>query len=272
MPDVVGSVQVGVVMNLDERRELPWWLMPHALGLDVAFAVCMWAMACAEGVCASLAGSGAWPLLVVGAWLSVMAPRLLSKTSQYREWPPVYRLCLMVVALCAELWVIWMLLFETGAGVLVYVAYAVALLCWSLCFRWRWMKSACWSWALAIMCYGPIVNYSMLLYNGAIFFHYLSIWGMAGVFYLFLMHRQDTYRGRGRWLTWICVLILLNALFCLCVVPAEEKSILGLFTMGMAGIVLLRWFVRGRGAAACDALDWPVMGLAAVAHLYFFGA
>ena len=270
MPDVVGSVQVEVVMNLDERRELPWWLMPHALGVDVAFAVCMWAMACAEGVCASLAGSGAWPLLVVGAWLSVMAPRLLSKTSQYREWPPVYRLCLMVVALCAELWVIWMLLFETGAGVLVYVAYAVALLCWSLCFRWRWMKSACWSWALVIMCYGPVINYTMTSYNGALLFYYLSIWGMAGVYFLFLMHRLDEHKGKGLFLTITSTLILLMALLLGMLAPAEEKSISWLLAMGVSATVILRWFVRGRGISVCEALDWPVMGLAAAAYLCIF--
>ncbi|MBR5523205.1 MAG: hypothetical protein IKV82_07065 [Akkermansia sp.] len=257
-------------MNSEERRALPWWQIPHALGLDVAFAVCMWARACAEGVQASLAGSGGWPLLVGGAWLSVMVPRLMSKTSRCRAWPLVCRILLWVVALGAELWLLWLLLYEMGAGMLAFVSYAVALLCWSLCFRWCWMKSACWSWALAIMCYGPIVNYAMSFYNGAILFQYLSIWGMAGVFFLFFLHRQDTHRGRGRWLTWTCTLILLNVSCCWCVVPAEEKSILGLFVLGVMSIVLLRWLVRGRGVDACDALDWPVMGLAAVAHLCFF--
>ena len=267
---MVERVQAGVVMNLEERRALPWWLLPHALGLDVAFAVCMWTWACVEGLQASLAGSGVCSLLVVGAWLSVMVPRLMSKTSLCSAWHPVYRLCLWIVALGAELWLIWMMLYEMGAGILMYVSYAVALLCWSLCFRWRLVRSACWSWALVIMCYGPVINYTMTSYNGALLFYYLSIWGMAGVFFLFLMHRLDEHKGKGLFLTITSTLILLMALLLGMLAPAEEKSISWLLAMGVSATVILRWFVRGRGASVCEALDWPVMGLAAAAYLCIF--
>lgn len=254
-------------MNGEERQTMPKWLLPHVLGLDVAFAAFVWGCVCAAFRYTNVLGSGAMLLLAVAAWVCVMVVRIVRSVkaadSRYAAFYRGHLSWLVPLVLCATLAALWMLFFYVGRGLLSYAPYVLLLLFWGIVFRGGLLRSACRSLAFAVACYAPAFYYEFTTGPMLLFFS-PQVWNVAGLFLLFNAHRTSAHTEHAKlislaslvWLMWLLISIY-NA-------QPGASGFYCFMVLIMACIHFISWQVRKWGRDVSDALDWPLMALAAV--------
>lgn len=261
-------------MSLNKSRNLPWWLLPHAWGIDVAFAAFLWGGACATFQRSSLLGSGAMLLLAVAAWVCVMVSRvwraLVNPEAYYASFYRAHVSWLAPLVVCAICAALWMLFFYVGQGLLAYVPYVVLPLFLGVCFGNNLLACMMRALAFALACFAPSAYYSIAASPWLLFFS-SQVWCIAGLFCLFCLHRAFLNRAEsirlvvhGFMVAFIWLLISIwNA-------PSGYKGFYCFMVMVLACLHILHWRVRRMGREVNDALDWPLMGLAAAAGAAIF--
>lgn len=260
-------------MNGEEHQTMPKWLLPHALGLDVAFAAFVWGCVCAAFRYTNVLGSGAMLLLAVAAWVCVMVVRIVrsvkSTDSRYAAFYRGHLSWLVPLVLCATLAALWMLFFYVGRGLLSYAPYVLLLLFWGIIFRGGLLGSVCRSLAFAVACYAPAFYYEFTAGPMLLFFS-PQVWCVALLFVLFNLHRATLHEGGNKlisaaglvWFIWLIISIY-NA-------SPGTRGFYSFMVLSLACVHFISMQVRKWGGDVSDALDWPLMGLAAVVGCLVF--
>jgi len=263
-----------VETNMREQkcRNVPWWLLPHVLGADVAVTALVWGCVCAVFERTNLWGSGALLLLTVAAWVCVMVTRLVQtvRGSELR-YAAFYRshfswLCLLVV--CASAAAMWMLFFFIGRGLLAYVPYVILPLLAGAVLPDALTRSFSRAVAFAVACYAPLSFYSVASTPVSLFFSG-HLWAIVGVFFLFQLHRFSLYKGRSFSVS-CCAFVWLIGLLVFQDASSGSQSFRYFLVMVLACLHGCNWYICRLGREASDALDWPLMGAAAALGAYVF--
>lgn len=254
-------------MNDGTRQTLPKWLLPHVLGVDVAFAAFVWGCVCAAFRHTNVLGSGAMLLLSVAAWVCVMTARIVRTVragdSPYAAFYRSHLSWLILLVLCAVLAALWMLFFYVGRGLLSYAPYVLLFLFWGVVFRGGILGCGCRALAFSVACYAPAFYYEFSAGPDMMFFS-PQVGSVAGLFLLFNMHRISVQTEQNKliscaslvWLMWLFISIY-NA-------TPGTRGFYCFMVLTLACIHFISWQVRKWGRDVSDALDWPLMGLAAV--------
>lgn len=254
-------------MNEEERQTMPKWLLPHALGVDVAFVAFVWGCVCAAFRHANVLGSGAMLLLSVAAWVCVMVVRIVrsvkSADARYAAFYRGHLSWLVLLVLCATLAALWMLFFYVGRGLLSYTPYVLLLLFWGVVFRGGLLGSVCRSLAFAVACYAPAFYYEFTAGPVLMFFS-PQVWSVAGIFLLFNLHRASLQPEPNKLISSASLVGLVWLLISIYNATPGMRGFYCFMVLSLACVHFICWQVRKRGRNVSDALDWPLMGLAAV--------
>lgn len=260
-------------MNKEANQTLPKWLLPHALGVDVAFAAFVWGGACAAFHYTNVLGAGAMLLLAVAAWGCVMLARIVRAVgdggSRYASFYRNHLAWLLLLLFCAAMAALWMLFFYVGRGLLEYALYVSVLLFWGVIFRGGLLGNLCRALSFSVACFAPAFFYDSQALPLALFFT-LKVWGVACLFFLFFMHRATLSTKLNKLVSLISFVLFIWLVISIYNATPNERGFCCFMVLGLACVHLISRHVRKLGQDVSDALDWPLMGVAAVLGCMFF--